>query len=95
MPTLHPTSLFRPAFAQGCGMLCADVCNVLNYRILGGGYSGALTHRFFIDYRAFQRCLRASLKGFAASVGSMTKVIKALLRLYVTDDLGHQGCSKV
>ena len=35
--TLHPTSLFRPAFAQGCGELCTDAYNALNYRILGGG----------------------------------------------------------
>ena len=37
MQTLHPTSLFRPAFAQGCGVLCVDAHNTLNYRILGGG----------------------------------------------------------
>ena len=37
MQTLHPTFLFRPAFAQGCGALCAGVYNVLNYHVLGGG----------------------------------------------------------
>ena len=68
MPTLHPTSLFRPAFAQGCGVLCADVYNVLILRVLGGGIGGDLTDRKIINYRAFQRCLWASLGGFAVYI---------------------------
>ena len=38
---LHPKSLFRSAFAQGCGVLCADACNALNYCVLGGGIAVA------------------------------------------------------
>ena len=80
MQTLHPTSLLRPAFAQGCGVLRVDAYNTLNYRILGGGYYRGITHRFFVKHRAlaslfetpssttFQRCLRASLGGFIASI---------------------------
>ncbi len=41
--------------------------NVLKYRILGGIIE-SITQRFFIDYRAFQRCLRASLEGFVVFV---------------------------
>ena len=37
---LTATSLFRPAFAQGCGVLCTDVCNALKYRVLGGVLQG-------------------------------------------------------
>ena len=36
MQPLHATSLFRPAFAQGCGVLCADLYNALILRVLGG-----------------------------------------------------------
>ncbi len=32
-----PTSLFHPALAEGCHDLCLYACNMLNYRILGGG----------------------------------------------------------
>lgn len=34
---LTATSLPRTAFEQGCGVLCVDAYNALNYRILGGG----------------------------------------------------------
>ncbi len=47
MPPLHPTSLIRPAFAQDCAVLCVDAYNVLNYRILGGGYCGAYKPQIF------------------------------------------------
>ena len=62
--TLLHTYLFRSAFAQGCGVLCADAYNALNCCVLGG-VLGDLTDRKIINYRAFQRCLWASLGGFA------------------------------
>ena len=65
MPIFLPTSSIRPAFEQGCVTSRLYVCNVLNYRILGGGgIAGLVTHSFFVEYRAFQRCLRALLGGF-------------------------------
>ena len=51
--------------------------NVLIPTVLGGGRIARSVTRIIIDrYKAFQRCFRASLEGFAMSIGSMTNVIK-------------------
>lgn len=50
--------------------------NVLIPTILGGGIARSVTRIILDRYRAFQRCFRASLEGFAMSIGSMTNVIK-------------------
>ena len=50
--------------------------------VLGGGCSARSVTRIIIDrYKAFQRCFRASLEGFAMSIGSMTNVIKTIPRI--------------
>ena len=67
MPVTFPPSLFHPAFAEGCSEVRLYEYNALKYRILGGGIVRDLTQRIFVEYRAFQRCLRASLGGFIAS----------------------------
>ena len=51
--------------------------NTLIPTILGGGGIARSVTRIIIDrYRAFQSCFRASLEGFAMSIGSMTNVTK-------------------
>ena len=75
------TALFPPyhtsiSASNGANLLCAT--------ILGGGIAYKVTHYILDEYRAFgfplrdaelydlQRCFRASLEGFAVSIGSMT-----------------------
>ena len=48
---------------------------------LGGGIARSVTRIIIGRYKAFQRCLRASLEGFVMFVGSMTKVVKAIPRI--------------
>ena len=57
MTALFPTYHTPLSASDGANLLCAT--------ILGGGIARELTHYILDEYRAFQRCLRASLKGFA------------------------------
>ena len=50
--------------------------NVLIPTVLGGCIARSVTRIIIDRYKAFQRCFRASLEGFAMSIGSMTNVIK-------------------
>ena len=43
--------------------------NLLCAIVLGGGIAHKVTHYILDEYRAFQRCLRASLEGFVMFVG--------------------------
>ena len=55
--------------------------NVLTPTVLGGGIARSVTRIIIDRYKAFQRCFRASLEGFAMSIGSMTNVIKTIPRI--------------
>ena len=59
---------------------CKEV-NALIPTILGGGIARSVTRIIIGRYKAFQRCFRASLEGFAMSIGSMTMVVKAIQRI--------------
>lgn len=67
--------------------------NVLIPIVLGGGGIARSVTRIIIDrYKAFQRCFRASLEGFAMSIGSMTNVIKTIPRIgSMTKDVTGTG----
>ena len=54
--------------------------NVLIPTVLGG-IARSVTRIIIDRYKAFQRCFRASLEGFAMSIGSMTNVIKTIPRI--------------
>lgn len=49
--------------------------------VLGGCIARSVTRIIIDRYKAFQRCFRASLEGFAMSIGSMTNVIKTIPRI--------------
>ena len=57
--------------------------NHLTHNDLGEGicYGIASSATYSVIHKAFQRCFRASLEGFAMSIGSMTMVVKAIQRI--------------
>ena len=66
--------------------------NVLIPTVLGGGIARSVTRIIIDRYKAFQRCFRASLEGFAMSIGSMTNVIKTIPRIgSMTKDVTGTG----
>lgn len=72
------TALFSPYHTP---LSTSDGTNLLCTTILGGGIARSVTRIIIGRYKAFQRCLRASLEGFVMFVGSMTKVVKAIPRI--------------
>ena len=63
-------------------LLCTNNgANMLTSTVLGGGIAHGVTRIIIDRYKAFQRCFRASLEGFAMSIGSMTMVVKAIQRI--------------
>ena len=66
--------------------------NVLIPTVLGGRIARSVTRIIIDRYKAFQRCFRASLEGFAMSIGSMTNVIKTIPRIgSMTKDVTGTG----
>ena len=66
--------------------------NVLIPTVLGGGIARSVTRIIIDRYKAFQTCFRASLEGFAMSIGSMTNVIKTIPRIgSMTKDVTGTG----
>lgn len=65
MTALFPTYHTSISASNGANLLCATV--------LGGGITHKVTHYILDEYKAFQRCLRASLEGFVVSVDKLSK----------------------
>ena len=75
-----PTSLFHTALTEGCRELRLYAYNTLKYRILGGGYCGALTQKFSSITEPSRGAYGASLEGFFVSAHYVNSINPQLLR---------------